>query len=373
MKIVADDKIPFLKGVFEPYGEIKYLPGNAITNADLIDSNVLLTRSITACNASLLKKTGIKLIATATIGADHIDTVFCSENNIQWETAKGCNADAVVQYVIAAILEIGAKSGMDLTQKTLGIIGLGEIGSAVAEIAQKMGMKVLLNDPPRHRIEGRSEFVPLERLQEEADIVSIHVPLTFGGEDKTFHLLGDAFFEGLQKPITLINTSRGAVLESEVLKSAVRNKHISHLVLDVWENEPNIDMELLELTEIATPHVAGYSMEGKANATAMVVHAVSEYFGLGIDDWYPQLPGHTKLLKFDCQALSPQEIFRMAFNAVYPIHQDVLKLKTSPELFEDIRGDYVFRHENGAYSIVLSNASQEIADTLKKIGFKLTL
>ncbi len=371
MKIVADDKIPFLKGVLEPFAEVDYLPGDQIDPASLKNADVLLTRSITRCSAELLDKSAVKLIATATIGDDHIDKQFCKEKNIEWTTAKGCNAGAVVQYVTAALLEVAGKERIDLVGKTLGIIGVGEIGSWVNRVALQLGMKTLCNDPPRTRSESLEEFSDLQQIQQHADFITLHVPLTFGGMDKTFHLLNEAFFEGLSKPVVLINTSRGAVLDTEILKQAVHYKKIKNPVIDVWENEPEIDKELMELSEIATPHIAGYSMEGKANATAMIVQAVSHFFGLGIDSWFPKIPTDPQKIDLDCTAKPDQEIYRSVFNSVYPIYADSIALKATPESFADLRGNYVFRHENTAWMLTLNNASEKIRSTLKSFGFQI--
>jgi len=371
MKIVADKKIPFLKGVLEPFAEVHYLPGDEITPDILKDAEVLLTRSITRCNADLLGKSSVELIATATIGDDHIDKQFCKENNIRWTSAKGCNAGAVEQYVAAALLEIAANENTQLLGKTIGIIGVGEIGSRVARVAELLGMKTLLNDPPRAREEGADGFSDLNDIQHKADFITLHVPLTFGGDDKTFHLLNDDFFEGLAKPVVLINASRGAVLDTEVLKNAVKAELIKKLVVDVWENESNIDIDLLESVEIATPHIAGYSIEGKANATSMIVQAVSHIYGMGIDDWYPEIPADPRQMELDCKSMSDQEVYRMVFNAVYPIHADSVNLKAAPEHFPDLRENYVFRHENTAWELILNNARKNIKSTLRSFGFQI--
>ncbi len=371
MKIVADDKIPFLKGVLEPFAEVYYFPGDEITSEELKDTNVLLTRSITRCNADLLKNSAIELIATATIGDDHIDKQFCKENNIRWTSAKGCNAGAVEQYVTSALLEIAAKENIKLAQATIGVIGVGEIGARVARVAELLGMDVMLNDPPRAREEGDEGFSDLKDIQHKADFITLHVPLTFGGVDKTFHLLNDDFFEGLEKPVVLINTSRGAVIDTEVLKSAFTDGKIKKMVIDVWENEPDIDADLLDSVEIATPHIAGYSVEGKANATSMIVQAVSHQYGMGIDDWYPEIHDDPRQMEVDCTGLSDLEICRMVFNAVYPIHADSVTLKAAPEHFSEVRGNYVFRHENTAWSLTLHNATENIQSTLRSFGFQI--
>jgi len=237
MKIVADDKIPFLEGVFEPFAEVVYLPGDKIKKAQLNYANALLTRSITQCNGELLEGTSLKLVASATIGDDHIDKEFCKRNNIKWTTAQGCNANAVVQYFTSALLSVSEKAGIVLKDKTIGIIGVGNIGSKVEMVCRAFGMKVLLNDLPRERAEGKINFTDLEIIQKEADIITFHVPLTYGGTDQTFHLLDHDFINKLSKPIILINTSRGPVTDSEALKYGKDQGKIAHLILDVWEAE----------------------------------------------------------------------------------------------------------------------------------------
>jgi erythronate-4-phosphate dehydrogenase len=371
MKIVADDKIPFLKGVLEPFAEIDYLPGDQINPTSLKNTDALITRSITHCNADLLKESPLKLIATATIGDDHIDKQFCQEHNIAWTSAKGCNAGAVEQYVTAALLEMANRQKIELEGKAIGIVGVGEIGSRVARVANLLRMRMLLNDPPRARNEGTTGFSDLKEIQQTADFITFHVPLTFGGPDKTFHFFNEDFFEGLAKPVTLINTSRGAVVETQVLKNAVKYEKISNLVIDVWENEPEIDGELLEMAQIATPHIAGYSIEGKANATAMVVQAVSHFFGLGLDDWYPAVSHEQRDFELDCKGMSEQNVLRMVMKTVYPIHLDDFKLKSTPDHFEEIRRGYVFRRENKAYALRLKNANKKTISTLISLGFQI--
>ena len=184
-------------------------------------------------------------------------------------------------------------------------------------------------------------------------------------------MLNDDLFKGLTKPVVLINTSRGDVLESEVLKLAVKNEKIKKLVIDVWENEPDIDTDLMTIAEIATPHIAGYSIEGKANATSMVVQAVSHYYGLGLDDWYPEIPADPRQMELNCMGMSNQEICRMVFNAVYPINADSVNLKAAPEHFADLRGNYVFRHENTAWELTMHHAKENVKSTFRSFGFKV--
>ncbi len=370
MKIVADDKIPFLKGVLEKYAEVLYLPGDLISNSDLKNADALLTRSITQCNEELLSGTSVKFIATATIGDDHIDKDYCKKNNITWTSAKGCNASAVEQYFTAALLALTEKYNIELTGKTIGIIGVGNVGKKIQKVSKLLGLNVLLNDPPRERIEGSSGFSTLEEIQEKVDIITLHTPLNYGGTDKTFHLIDEAFFDSLKKPIIFINTSRGAVVDSSALKNAIEEGKVKNTIIDVWEGEPDIDVGLFQLIDIATPHIAGYSLEGKARGTKMVVQSVGDFFKLGIKNWTPELPDNASVLVLDCNDLSDLDILKKVFEQVYPIYNDDADLREKPDQFEQLRRDYSFRRENDTFKLQLTRASKKIKETLKELGFK---
>jgi erythronate-4-phosphate dehydrogenase len=371
MKIVADHKIPFLQGILEPFAEVVYLPGDKINKAHLKDADALLTRSITQCNSELLADTSVKLIASATIGDDHIDKEYCRSNNIKWTTAQSCNANAVVQYFTSALLSVSEKAGIALMDKTIGIIGLGNIGSKVANVCQALGLNVLLNDPPRERREGSRNFSDLKTIQQQADIITFHVPLTFGGTDKTFHLLDQDFMNKLLKPIILINTSRGPVTDSEALKYGKDQGKISHLILDVWEGEPHIDPEVLEFTAVGTPHIAGYSIEGKAKATEMVVQSASEFFNFSLKNWKPATDLKNIVLDLDLKGLNKQQSMQKVFRSVYDIQKDDELLKESPSDFERIRGNYIFRRENTGYVLKLKNSNIETENILIELGFRI--
>jgi erythronate-4-phosphate dehydrogenase len=371
MKIVADHKIPFMEGVFEPFAEVVYLPGDKIKKAHLKDADALLTRSITQCNSELLEGTSVKLIASATIGDDHIDKEFCMSNNIKWTTAQGCNANAVVQYFTAGLLTISDNAGFVVKDKTIGIIGVGNIGSKVEKVCRALGMKVLLNDPPRERIEGKMNFSDLEIIQKEADIITFHVPLTYGGTDKTFHLFDPAFVDKLSKPVILFNTSRGPVTDSEALKYGKEQGKITHAILDVWESEPHIDPEVLKLDTIGTPHIAGYSIEGKAKATEMVVQSVCEFFNLPLENWKPDLGLREEILDVDLRNLNEQQSIQKVFRSVYDIQKDDELLRENPSDFERIRGSYVFRRENSGFILNMKNSNQNTVRVLSELGFRI--
>jgi len=370
MKIVTDNKIPFLKGVFEPFAEVVYLPGDKIKKSQLKDADALLTRSITQCKNELLEGTSIKLIASATIGDDHIDKEFCRLNNIRWTTAKGCNAKAVEQYVYSALFALSETFGLELFRMTIGIVGVGTIGSLIEKVVRTIGMRVLLNDPPRVRNEGSNGFVALDQIQKEADIITLHVPLLLAGEDKTFNLLDRMFFERLERPVILINTSRGQVIDSEALMDAINIGKVKHCVLDVWENEPDINQELLRIASIGTPHIAGYSVEGKAKATEMIVKSVNDFFNLPLKTKIPGLDTKSRTIKLNCKYFNEQQCILKAILTAYNILDDDKLLRKNPSEFEKIRGNYKFRRENSGYSLDMKTPDKDTVRILREMGFK---
>ncbi|MCF8381488.1 MAG: 4-phosphoerythronate dehydrogenase PdxB [Bacteroidales bacterium] len=374
MKIVADHKIPFLKGALEDYANVVYLPGNAISQSDLLDADALIIRTRTRCNAGLLDGTKVKFIATATIGYDHIDVDYCKKNGIEWTNAPGCNSSSVEQYLISALVSLAEKKKLKLKELKLGVVGVGNVGKKVARAAEVLGIKVLLNDPPRERQEGKAGFSSLEDLRSQADILSFHVPLNKDGVDKTFHLADERFLVKMKKNSILINTSRGEVVDNLALKKALKNKVLSGAILDVWEGEPNIDLELLSLLDFSTPHIAGYSTDGKANGTMMSVQAISRFFKLGIDHWKPDsVPfALNQDLKIDCANKSESEIIREIYLNCYDISVDDGALRKNPSEFENLRGAYRTRREANSYSVQLvNNQFKKLENTLNNLGFKL--
>jgi len=331
LKIIADDKIPFLKGVLEPYAEVRYIPGSKISNADLQSAHALIIRTRTRCNEDLLKGTSVSFIGTATIGFDHIDTEYCARSNISWVNAPGCNSSSVQQYLTAALLELAHSQFFDLERLSIGIVGAGNVGSKVEKVARALGMNVLLNDPPRERREGKKDFVTFETILEESDIISLHVPLNKAGVDRTFHLFNENTFSRLIKQPWLINSSRGEVVDTSAVKSALDSELIKGAIFDVWENEPDIDSGLLSSVFLGTPHIAGYSTDGKANGTSMVVNALSNHFKLPLTDWYPGNihPPPFPLIEISGTGKSDYEIVREAVARTYDITLDDRNLRDS--------------------------------------------
>lgn len=374
LRIIADDKIPFLRAALEPYAEVVYLPGKEITRETLLNADAMLIRTRTICNEKLLHGTNVRFIGTATIGFDHIDTKYCDDHNIRWTNAPGCNSSSVQQYIASALLQVAGDFRFSLTKKTLGIIGAGNVGTKVAKLAGILGMKVLLNDPPRTRKEGEREFVKLETILREADIVTLHVPLTMTGEDKTHHLFDGEMLGKMKKGSWLFNSSRGEVVDNKALSDSIRSSVTGGAVIDVWENEPDIDPILLSEVHIATPHIAGYSTDGKANGTAMVVNFLSEFFDLPLRNWFPENVPQPVFpeIKIDGMGKTDADIIRQVFLHTYNIMEDDSKLRASPSGFEKQRGAYPLRREFTSYTVLLTNVSEQVKYVLEMTGFRIS-
>ena len=374
MKIIIDDKIPFIKDVFEPYAEVVYLPGDKFTRADVSNTDALIIRTRTICNEALLKGSSVKFIASATIGYDHIDVEWCEANGIAWTNAAGCNSGSVYQYMASVFATLSVQFGINFHEKTLGVIGVGNVGRKVVDLGRILGMNLLMNDPPRAEKEGLAQFVPLDEILNMSDIISIHVPLKNGGSHPTYHLFDKTTFEQLRRSTILINSSRGEVVDGIALKNALKNKEIGAAVIDVWENEPDIDVELLSMLNIATPHIAGYSADGKANGTTMSVKAVSRFFGLPLTEWRTTdiySPIQPLRFELDCRGKSVQQCLKEAIWYTYPVNDDDGRLRASPATFEKQRSEYPIRREFAAFTIDLKNSTSEIEKRLKSLGFLL--
>ncbi|MCR5709003.1 MAG: 4-phosphoerythronate dehydrogenase [Bacteroidales bacterium] len=315
-KLVIDKDIPFAAGVFDPWFEVVALPGREIGRGAVRDAVALVVRTRTRCDASLLEGSAVRFIGTATIGTDHIDLDYCDSHGITVASAPGCNAAAVAQYVRVAVHSLG----LDRPDTTLGVIGVGHVGSLVAGVGRRAGMRVLLNDPPRQAAEGPEGFTPLPELLAESDVVTIHIPLWPGNRD----FADAAFFSQMRRGAAFINASRGEVSDETALLSARPN--LGRVVIDVWKNEPDINRALLEAADIATPHIAGYSVQGKINGTQAVVRALGESFGIA------------PLCCFTVQGVTlPQE--------PYDIWRDDTALRSHPEDFERLRSTYYYRND----------------------------
>lgn len=376
MKIIIDNKIPFIKGVLEPYSEVVYKAGAQTTAEDVADADAIITRTRTICNSTLLNGSKVKAIATATIGFDHIDTAWCEANGIAWSNAPGCNSWSVKQYISSVLVVLAQRHGLELDKMTLGVVGVGNVGSKVAEVGRALGMKVLLNDPPRARKEGGDTFVGLDRIVAESDIITVHVPLEREGEDATWHLFDAERIAGLRPDQILINSSRGPVVDNKALKAALQAGAIKAAVLDVWEGEPDLDPELVNLLDISTPHIAGYSADGKANGTSMSVQYISRQLDLPLKEWKAEgVPAPVQALEFELDAAgkSAQEALAEAILHTYDVRQDSDALRADLGSFEKLRGDYMIRREPSAFTVHLKNAPAGLAERMQKLGFEIEI
>lgn len=340
MKIVADVNIPFLQGVFEPYAEVVYKDGPDICHEDCVDADVLIIRTRTHCDASLLEGTSVRMISTATIGTDHIDFPWCEEHGIEIFNAEGCNAGGVMDYVFSALYGIASRKKIPLPGAKLGIVGVGHVGRKVERMGRKLGFEIIRCDPPRAEQEGPEGFSSLDELLAEALIVTIHVPL----DDTTRGMVNDDFMAKIQPGAIFINASRGEVVDEAALLRA--RPKLGALVIDTWCNEPNVNPRLIAECDIATPHIAGYSYQGKQNGTSKAVQAVARRFGIReLEDFYPETDDidlHPVLI--DAEGKSQGEIAAiLQYN--YPIFIDDFMFRTDPSGFERLRSQYQYRRE----------------------------
>ena len=340
MKIVADSKVPFLKDVFEPYAEVVYIDGSKISHSDIIDADALIIRTRTRCDAALLDGTKVKMIATATIGTDHIDLDYCASHGIEVNNAEGCNAGGVMQYVFSALYGVAARKAIKLDDCTLGIVGVGHVGKLVEKMARYLGFKVLLCDPPRAAVEGDEGFCSLEYLLANSQIVTMHVPL----DVTTRNMADKGFFDLMPMGSIFINASRGEVVDEDALMESLPK--FGGVIIDTWKNEPDINEELMDMVDIATPHIAGYSFQGKLNGTSASVRAVARHFGIEqLYDFYPSegVENHEPLL-LDLKGKKQGEVAAV-FQYNYPIFTDDFRFRMEPGNFERMRSDYQYRRE----------------------------
>lgn len=340
LKIVADKAIPFLEGVFDPYADMTYLPGDKIGPEDVMDADVLMVRTRTKCNADLLEGSKVKFIATATIGTDHIDFPYCDSKGIVVRNAPGCNAGGVMEYVFSALYGLASRKSISLQGDTIGIIGVGHVGSLIERMGRALGFRILKCDPPRAEAEGSFGFCDLEYLLQNSQIVTLHVPLN----ETTRGMADSEFFSLMQPGAFFINAARGEVVCDDALKAAIPK--LGPVIIDTWNHEPDIDLDLMDKVAIATPHIAGYSYQGKQNGTAAAVRAVAHYFGITeLYEFFPKtdLP-ENEAVKLDLKGLNQGEIASvLQYN--YPIFTDDFMLRLNPENFDKLRSEYNYRRE----------------------------
>lgn len=367
MKIIVDNTIPYLKGVVEEIGKVTYLPAGGFTAEAVRDAEVLIVRSIDKCSREILEGSRVKLITTATIGFDHIDTAYCDVAGIAWRNAPGSNARSVAEYILTALIRVSMHTGEPLKGKTLGIVGVGHVGTKVEKLCRLYGMRILRNDPPRAEKEGPEGFVSLETITQEADIISLHTPLTRGGKHPTYHLADMAFVESLARKPWVINSCRGAVTETEALLRGKEKGTISQLIIDCWEGEPHISLPLLAQTAMATPHIAGFSADGKANASRMCLEEIGRFYGIEIPHLHRVIPPHEENTVIDLDRFGEHRIEEAILSVFDPLGIDFL-LRRSPDRFEAFRNQYHHPREFNTYSI--THATEEEKHLLSTLGFR---
>lgn len=376
LKLIVDENIALAADIFNQFGHVKLVSGRYITNSLLKDIDILIVRSITNVDEELLKNTSVKFVGTATIGTDHIDLDYLKKNNIIFADAKGCNAFSVAEYVVAALLNFSVKYDFLLKDKSIGIVGVGNVGSKVATFAETLGMNVLLNDPPLQRNGDKRNFVKLDEIL-KCDIVTLHVPLNPNGIDKTHHLFDKKILSRLKNDTILINSSRGAVINNLDLYDSIEKKNLK-VVLDVWENEPEINVELLNKVLIGTPHIAGYSYEGKVNGTKMIYDSLCKFLEARKSFSFKLETPQNSIKQFD--EFNKLEIgLNDLISNIYSIQDDDNRMRkiivmNKNERIKDFdlqRKNYPKRREFYNYTISANKLSAQIRKILMALRFNL--
>ncbi len=379
MKIVCDKNMPYAAEAFGTLGDVTLKGGRQIVPEDVRGADALITRSTTRVDRELLEGSAVRFYGSGVIGTDHIDIPYLESRGIAWSAAPGCNAESVATYVTAALLWLVGRYGLTLEGKAIGVIGVGNVGRRVCTHARALGLRVLASDPPRRRNAADSEaqgFVGLDQILAEADIITCHVPLTKTGSDATYHLLAAAQFARMKPGVIFINAARGPVIETDALL-AVLGSRVAHAVIDCWEGEPAYRPDLLARADIATPHIAGHSYEGKVNGTAIVYRKACVFFGVEATCPFALPVPPVPLLQTDAAGRSDEDVLRDLVLSVYNIEADSQRLKAScsadaaarAAAFDAQRSDYPMRREFASTRVRLSNASETLLAKARGLGF----
>ncbi len=381
MQFVVDEEIPLGREAFSHLGSVTLLPGRAMTREALREAHALIVRSVTKVEATLLADTTVQFVGTATTGVEHIDREYLAARDIGFAAALGCNANAVAEYVLTALLVTAHAKGLVLDGKTLGIIGVGRIGSLVAAKAPALGLQTLLHDPPLARATGDRRYRPLSEIF-RADFVTLHVPLTLDGPDATFHLIGADELAHMATSSILINTARGEVVDNAALLEALTGRTVGGAVMDVWEREPSINWDLLNHVTLGTPHVAGYSSDAKINGTVMLYHACCRFWGMK-PAWTPPpdlpaplAPGTVPHIEFDAAGKDFQTLAHEIATTLYDLPGDHARMRDllaipeplRPAAFDQLRKDYPHRREFAFSPISVKGGDRNLFARLQALG-----
>ena len=376
MLIVADENIPLVDAFFAEFGEIRRLPGRQITRADVHDADVLLVRSVTKVDRDLLEGSAVRFVGTCTIGTDHLALDYFHQEGIQWSSAPGCNARGVVDYVLGSLLTLAEIEGADLNQRTYGVVGAGEVGGRLVNVLKGLGFNVLVCDPPRQAAEG-GDYVSLEQIIERCDVISLHTPLDKSAENATWHLLDQQRLNQLKHGTWLINASRGPVIDNNALREVLTQREDLQAVLDVWEAEPQVDVELADLCVLATPHIAGYSLDGKQRGTAQIYQAFCDFLGQEAVIKLADLLPAPWLAKVELSADSdPAWALATVCRGVYDPRRDDADFRRSlvgtvqeqKLAFDALRKHYPVRREIEGLQVRIEGESQGLTQMVKALG-----
>lgn len=379
MKFVCATSVYQGREAFSALGDTLVLADSAINAADVAGADALIIRSKTQVNASLLEGSAVRFVGTATAGSDHMDSDFLARKSVAAVTAPGCNANSVAEYVITALLCLADRRHLTLSEKTIGVIGVGAVGNLVADKCRAIGMNVMLNDPPLFNITRDPGYQPLEDLLRYADILTFHVPLECTGRYPTHYLADCRFFAQVRPGVILVNASRGGVVDPEALLMAMNSGMVGDCILDVWEPEPDINLALLERTALATPHIAGYSLDGRLLGTEMIYREACNFFELE-DTWTraPLPEPEDPVLRLDARGLSDEEALWKIAGRSFDVLRDDAALRNgalSPDSmavhFNRLRSNYPERREFSAFRVQLLYGSDPLLKKIQSLGFSV--
>ncbi|WP_104041891.1 4-phosphoerythronate dehydrogenase [Vibrio hyugaensis] len=373
MKIIVDENMPYAEELFSQLGEVILKPGRTLTADDLVDVDALMIRSVTKVNAELISKANkLKFVGTATAGMDHVDQALLKEKGIFFTAAPGCNKVGVAEYAFSVMMVLSQQQGFSVFDKTVGIIGAGQVGSYLEKCLKGMGINVLINDPFKQEEGDSRSFTPLAELIERSDVITLHTPITKDGLHPTHHLIDDKVLNGLRCNQILINAARGPVVDNQALKQRLMKNDGFTAALDVFEFEPEVDMELLPLLAFATPHVAGYGLEGKARGTTMIFNSYCEFLNNELrahaSDLLPTAPVPTMVLDRAWDEATLHNITQL----IYDVRKDDALFRreiSKPGSFDLMRKNYWDRREYSAVTLV-GNETCNLAP-LAELGFQV--